>query len=85
MILPVVLMLGGISSTQPLKTWNSEFHPFKNGIVSFTVGSAYPRQIYYGNEVESQIPAPEEQLPAQCDNKGIVLIKGISYRVDFMK
>jgi hypothetical protein len=74
-----------IPGTSSVVVITEEFHPFKNGVASFTVGNAYPRQIYYGNEVEAQIPAPEDQLPAQCDNKGIVLIKGISYRVDFKK
>jgi hypothetical protein len=55
-----------------------EYHPFKMGVASFTVGSAYPRQIYYGNE-------GEPQLPLQCDNSGEVLIKGISYVIDFMQ
>ncbi len=55
-----------------------EHHPFKMGVASFTVGNSYPRQIYYGNEGE---PA----LDVQCDNTGEVLIKGTSYRVDFMK
>jgi hypothetical protein len=48
------------------------------GIASFTVAELYPRQIYYGNE-------GEPGLPLQCDNTGEVLIKGISYRVNFMK
>lgn len=54
------------------------YHPFKAGIATFTVGNAYPRQIFYGNE-------GEPELPAQCDNVGEVLIKGISYRVNFDK
>jgi len=57
-----------------------EFHPFKKGVASFTVGAKYPRQIYFGNEGEQEtLPVP------QCDNSGEVLIKGTSYRVDFMK
>jgi len=55
-----------------------EHHPFKTGVASFTVGTAYPRQIYYGNE-------GEPQLDIQCDNTGEVLIKGTSYKVNFMK
>jgi hypothetical protein len=55
-----------------------EHHPFIQGVASFSVGSAYPRQIYYGNEGDSR-------LPSQCDNVGEVLIKGMSYRIDFMK
>ncbi len=55
-----------------------EHHPFKKGVASFTVGSFYPRQIYYGNE-------GDPTLDLQCDNNGEVLIKGISYRVNFIK
>lgn len=62
-----------------LEQYGSEFHPFKSGVASFTVGTDYPRQIYYGNENEPTLTTP------QCDNAGEVMIKGISYRVDFMK
>jgi hypothetical protein len=60
-----------------------EHHPFIKGIASFTTGyntddEKYPRQIYYGNE-------GSPLLPAQCDNTGEVLIKGISYKVNFRK
>jgi hypothetical protein len=55
-----------------------EFHPFVSGIASFTTGDKYPRQIYFGNEGGTD-------LPAQCDNTGEVLIKGIVYRVNFRK
>lgn len=66
--------------TTTITTNIEEHHPFISGVVSFTTGSQYPRQIYYGNEGE------RETLPtAQCDNTGEVLIKGISYRVNFMK
>jgi hypothetical protein len=71
-------VVGGVVSVQPFKTWSEEFHPFKSGIVSFTTGDKYPRQIYFGNE-------GEPQLPLQCDNSGEVLIKGITYKIDFMK
>lgn len=58
----------------------SEHHPFVKGIASFTIGDAYPREIYYGNEGQKDV------LPTkQCDNSGEVLIKGVSYRVDFLK
>jgi len=56
----------------------SEHHPFKAGVASFTVGSGYPRQIYYGNE-------GDPLLAAQCDNVGEVMIKGISYRINFFQ
>jgi hypothetical protein len=55
-----------------------EHHPFVKGIGTFKTGDKYPRQIYYGNE-------DDKTLEAQCDNNGIVHIKGISYRVDFFK
>lgn len=55
-----------------------EYHPFKKGVASFTVGTDYPRQIYFGNE-------GNPLLELQCDNTGEVLIKGISYRVNFIK
>lgn len=59
-----------------------EHHPFKAGVANFTIGTSaqnfYPRRVYYGNE-------GQPQLEAQCDNVGEVLIKGISYRVNFMK
>lgn len=53
-------------------------HPFKSGVASFTVADAYPRRIYYGNEADPQ-------TPLVCDNTGEVLIKGISYRINFFK
>ncbi|MEI6019551.1 MAG: hypothetical protein WCR21_00340 [Bacteroidota bacterium] len=68
-----------------------EFHPFSQGIASFTTGcknnpdihvdavsDVYPRQIYFGNE-------EQPGLDMQCDNSGVLLIKGVSYRVDFKK
>lgn len=55
-----------------------EHHPFVKGIASFTIGSAYPRQIYFGNESNSN-------LAWQCDNTGEVMIKGIAYKVNFSK
>lgn len=70
--------VAGVLSTQPLKTWAEEFHPVKSGIATFTTDDKYPRQIYYGNE-------GNPELPAQCDNKGEVLIKGNTYAVDFKK
>jgi hypothetical protein len=71
-------IIGGVTTTSPLRTWEQEFHPFIRGVVSFTTAGKYPRQVYYGNEGNTD-------LPAQCDNSGEVLIKGQSYRVDFMK
>lgn len=57
-----------------------EHHPFIKGIASFTVGSPakYPRQIYAGNEA-----TPDQAN--QCDNTGVVMIKGNSYPVNFRK
>ncbi len=53
-----------------------EFHPFINGVASFTTGDLYPRKIYYGMESGGD---------PQCDNTGVVAIKGISYPIDFKK
>lgn len=59
-----------------------EHHPFIKGIASFTTGvndtEKYPRQIYFGNE-------GNPGLAQQCDNEGMILIRGISYKVDFRK
>lgn len=58
-------------------------HPFISGIASFTTGTTsdnlYPRQIYFGNE------ATPEQDAKQCDNTGVVNIKGNYYPINFRK
>lgn len=70
------------TGTMPLIPRNEEHHPFISGIASFTTAKEgkdlYPRKIYYGNEGNTD-------LTAQCDNTGEVLIKGISYKVNFWK
>ncbi|WP_317897415.1 hypothetical protein [Aurantibacillus circumpalustris] len=70
--------VGGIENVSPLKIWKEEFHPFKAGIATLTTSDRYPRQIYFGNEGNTD-------LTSQCDNSGVVLIKGNSYPVDFKK
>lgn len=55
-----------------------EFHPFKTGIASYMPDKKYRQEIYFGNE-----GTPD--LAAQCDNTGVVLIKGNSYQVNFRK
>ena len=55
-----------------------EFHPITKGICSFKTGTKYVRQVYYGNE-------GNPDFANQCDNSGEVLIKGVSYRIDFRK
>jgi hypothetical protein len=77
--------VSGVSAavgTNSLLVRKEEHHPFIKGIASFTTGTAeqniYPRQIYWGNE-----GSPD--LLEQCDNTGEVLIKGVSYRVNFRK
>jgi hypothetical protein len=55
-----------------------EHHPFIKGVATFTTGDKYPRHVYYGNE-------GNPDLSQQCDNVGEVLIKGISYKVNFKK
>lgn len=75
-----VLMMNLNAGNASMSPVANEQHPFVSGIVSFTVGNAYPRQIYYGNEGQrARLTVP------QCDNSGEVLIKGVSYPVDFMK
>lgn len=77
--------IAGIALTNTvgvINTLPSTFHPFIMGIGSFTTSNAagetlYPRQIYYGNEGASV------EGGAQCENVGEVLIKGISYSVNF--
>jgi hypothetical protein len=68
------------TGTGTITTNINDHHPFVSGVASFTTGAKYPRQIYYGNEGERDV-----LTTAQCDNTGEVLIKGISYRVDFME
>lgn len=75
--------IGTVSLTPSGSTFSmtpkfEEFHPFVSGVASFTTSTKYPRQIYFGNE-------GNQDLPAQCDNTGEVLIKGIAYRVNFRK
>ncbi|MDI1353550.1 MAG: hypothetical protein PSX36_01440 [bacterium] len=57
---------------------SEEHHPFISGIASFTTGTSYPRQVYFGNEGNPDIPG-------QCDITGTVLIKGNSYPINFRK
>lgn len=66
-----------VSQSGSVTAQKEEYHPFVNGIASFTTGDLYPRQIYYGGS--------ENSGEAQCDNSGAVLIKGISYPIDFLK
>jgi hypothetical protein len=72
--------IAGVSITPQgtLSTRYEEHHPFVSGIASFTTSNKYPRQIYFGNEGNAD-------LSTQCDNTGEILIKGISYRVNFIK
>lgn len=53
------------------------YTPFTGGVASFTTSTKYPRVIYYGSENPAQ--------PDECDNAGAVMIKGISYPIDFKK
>lgn len=57
------------------------YTPFTNGVVSFTTSTKYPRTIYYGSEEKTDVPS----VDAPCDNSGAVMIKGISYPIDFKK
>ncbi len=68
----------GVSSTPSVAIINSEFHPFIDGVASFTTASLYPRSINYGTDEYGALVTP-------CDNSGSVTIKGISYKIDFKK
>ena len=70
--------VGGVDITPNLRAWNEEYHPFTLGVATFVKANAYPRQVNYGNEGTTS-------LDQQCDNSGTVLIKGILYKVDFIK
>ncbi len=66
-----------LNGTTPVTRFDT-FHPISSGIMSFTTGTQYPRQVYFGSEGHSG-------SPLQCDNTGEVLIKGNLYRIDFKK
>jgi len=73
--------IGGVVATNTpgvFATVKQEFHPFNKGIASYMPKGKYRQEIYFGNE-----GTPEQ--PEQCDNMGIVLIKGNSYQVNFRK
>jgi hypothetical protein len=55
-----------------------QYHPFVKGVATFVTGKKYPRQVYYGNE-------GDPTLESQCDNNGVILIQGNSYKVNFYK
>jgi hypothetical protein len=54
-----------------------EYHPFIGGAANFTTSTLYPRVIHYGSETAG--------VANQCDDEGVVTIKGISYPVNFVK
>lgn len=64
-----------------------EFHPFKDGRVTFVTNDLYPRDLSYGNEQSPyhDVVSDPLYLTPQCDNKGVITIKGISYPLDFAK
>jgi len=70
-------VVGGVPNLKPVTSWIKEFHPIRSGIVTFTTADKYPRQIFYGNE--------NNEGQTQCDNTGEVLIKGNTYRINFME
>lgn len=74
-------------TTSPVTTELEEFHPFTKGRVTLYTGELYPRDLSYGNEQDTYHDVKDAplKLAAQCDNKGIVTIKGISYPIDFAK
>ena len=69
-------VFGTVVTSNTVTPQIQEFHPFVNGAASFTTSTLYPRVIYYGNE---------EGTTPQCDNTGLVMIKGISYPINFEK
>ena len=63
-------------TTGIFKTYFKEYHPFINGIAILSLGTCasktcdvYPREIHFGDGV--------------CDNTGKVVIRGITYEVNF--
>ena len=64
------------ATTGIFKTYFKEYHPFINGIATLTLGACanntceiYPREIHFGD--------------GSCDNTGKVVIRGITYEVNF--
>lgn len=76
--------VAGVVLTPTLTPYYEEFHPFVSGIASFTTANLYPREIYFDN-AENKYSSGTLNLPAQCDNKGVVQIKGIYYPIDLKK
>jgi len=86
--------ISGVNLTPTVTTVYEEFHPFISGVTSFTTSKPtkidslplYPREIYFDNSENSYGGVNDPlSLPAQCDNKGAVQIKGVYYPIDFRK
>ena len=77
--------VGGLGPAPAFKSWKSEFHPIGKGQGTFSTGDLYPRIVSYGNEQGQygDLAKDPKNLSYQCDNNGVVTIKGISYPVDF--
>lgn len=79
---PVASVSAASTGTVPFTFTTDQHHPFISGIASFTTGTTaenkYPRQIYFGNEA-----TPDQAV--QCDNTGVVNIKGNYYPINFRK
>lgn len=72
-----------VSATSSLTASKNEYHPIIAGVATFTTGTAYPREIYYDNTgINYGDDTSPVALPAQCDNKATVQIKGIFYPID---
>lgn len=73
--------------TQASCNYVEEFHPFSEGRVTLTTSDLYPRDLSYGNEQSTYHDVKNDPLvlTPQCDNKGVITIKGISYPLDFAK
>lgn len=64
------------TGTETPRSPYQQHHPLIDGIADFTTSGLYPRVIYYGSEDGSS---------PSCDNSGVIMIKGISYPIDFQK
>jgi len=73
-----ILTVATTATVGVVNSVKQEYHPFISGIMSLKEGTKYVRQVYYGNEDDAT-------LNYQCDNKGVVLIQGNSYPVDFRR
>lgn len=65
----------GVVTTPSIAPVVSEFHPFIHGTASFTTSTKEVRTIDFSDGTDAR----------PCDNSGMVIIKGIAYKIDFKK